>query len=170
VTSVLLIILIIYLPIPYFSIKFSFRVPVHRTSIRPLNKRCNHGSGLCGFYTSHFLICLAITSFPRGLCCMGLLCVVMYANAVDQNLKQFDTGSENIVVTHFCWLISCLAFGSWLLESGQFHCHMWNRGSGNKISVVNRSEALLPVLNKIFSNYRMTDMHMCRTNNMKSRK
>jgi len=28
----------------------------------------------------------------------------------------------------------------------------------------------LPVLNKIFPNYLMTDMHMCRTNSMKRRK
>ena len=38
-TSILLIILIIYLPIPYFSVKFPFRVPVQRTGIHPLNKR-----------------------------------------------------------------------------------------------------------------------------------
>jgi len=38
-TSILLIILVIYLPMPYFSIKFHFRVPAHRTTIHPLNKR-----------------------------------------------------------------------------------------------------------------------------------
>ena len=56
------------------------------------------------------------------------------------------------------------------MESRQFQCYVWHRGSGNKISVISRSEALLPVLNKIFPNYLMTDMHMCRTNGMKRRK
>jgi len=63
-----------------------------------------------------------------------------------------------------------MAFGNWLLEPRQFQCHMWHRHSGNKISIISRSEALLPVLNKIFPNYLMTDMHMCRTNSMKRRK
>jgi len=38
-TFVLLIILVIYLPIPYFSIKSPFRVPAHTTNIHALNKR-----------------------------------------------------------------------------------------------------------------------------------
>jgi len=61
---------------------------------------------------------------------------LLRANAVDQNLKQGDTRSENVVVTHFCWLISSMAFGNWLLEPRQFQCHMWHRHSGNKISII----------------------------------
>lgn len=63
-------------------------------------------------------------------------------------------------------------YGFWklALEPRQFHCHMWLRGSGNKISVISRSEVLLPVLNKIFPSYLMTDMRMCGTNSVKRKK